>query len=922
MTGMPETPTKRLFLIDGMSQLYRAYYAIRSLSNSSGQATNAIYGFTMMLRRLINNEKPDYLGVAFDTPEPTFRHEQFESYKAHRAAMPDDLVAQLPYVERVCQALRVPLIRLPGFEADDIIGTLACKAERAGLDVAIVSNDKDLCQLVTDHVTILRTEQSGDLRWLDPKGVEEKFSVRPDQIVDLLGLWGDASDNIPGAPGIGEKGAKALIQEYGNIENAMAHAGEISRKVYRESLQNNADLIRQSRELARIVCDMPIELDLAALIYEEPDRRLAYELFSELEFNTLTKEFSDAADLNALQAVAARQAAQTQYAVITKPAALDALIKSLYAGEGFAIAVAEKGGSAYGLAISTAPANAALIDFEKFKSPATAFAKVKEVLENGLLQKTVHDWKTALTLLNAYTETVAAKSELQELEASPLFASAQNAQAAADGQIQNYTPALALENVENDTLLAAYLLDPNRGNYPIKEIAREVLGLDLPASLEGFEADDLRALQAADLTRQLADLLRARLQEKGLESIYTEIELPLVDVLFEMERVGVRVDISALKKAEKEMENELARLSKEIYKVAGQEFNINSPAQLGDIFEKLNFDVSRKTKTGKISTSNDVLEELAAQYELPKLIIEYREIAKLKSTYVDALPKLINRRTGRIHTTLNQAVAATGRLSSTNPNLQNIPVRTELGRRIRAAFVPSPGYLLMSADYSQIELRLFAHLTGDELMTEAFQKGEDIHAKTAREVFGAKTKQQEHELRRLAKIVNFAIPYAVAAFGLAQRTTLTRAEAKKAIEDYYETYKGVRRYMEAVPAEVRESGFVKSIFGRIRPIPDINNKNHALRARAEREAINAPLQASAADLMKMAMLKVHDRLKGDGLRAQVILQVHDELLLEVPEAEVERVRALVKQEMETVYELSVPLIVDVHEGKNWMEAKP
>jgi DNA polymerase-1 len=389
-----------------------------------------------------------------------------------------------------------------------------------------------------------------------------------------------------------------------------------------------------------------------------------------------------------------------------------------------------------------------------------------------------------------------------------------------------------------------------------------------------------------------------------------------------MERVGVRVDLAALEKAEKEMEKELARLTKEIYKVAGQEFNINSPSQLGDIFEKLNFDVSRRTKTGKIATSNDILEELATKYELPKLIIEYREIAKLKSTYVDALPKLINPRTGRIHTTLNQAVAATGRLSSTNPNLQNIPVRTELGRRIRAAFVPSPGYVLMSADYSQIELRLFAHLTGDELMTEAFQKGEDIHAKTAREVFGAKTKKEEHELRRLAKIVNFAIPYAVAAFGLAQRTTLSRAEAKKAIEDYYETYKGVRRYMEGVPAEVRETGFVKSIFGRIRPIPDINNKNHALRARAEREAINAPLQASAADLMKMAMLKVHDRLEREGLQAQVILQVHDELLLEVPEAEIERARDLVKQEMEAVYVLSVPLIVEVHQGKNWMEAKP
>jgi DNA polymerase I len=738
----------------------------------------------------------------------------------------------------------------------------------------------------------------------------------------LLGLWGDASDNIPGAPGIGEKGAKALIQEYGNIENAIANAAGISRKAYRESLQNNADLIRKSRELARIVCDMPIQLDLTTLIYEEPDRRLAYELFSELEFNTLTKEFADAADPEAIAAINARKAAQAHYSIISKPAALDEFIKSLWSKEGFAVSIAERKGEVYGLAISTTASNAVLIDFEKFKSPAKALATVKEVLENGLLQKSVHDWKGALTLLCNYAEKVNATDETRQLQASPLFASAQSQQVIPDGAIQKFTPALCIEGVENDTMLAAYLLDSNRLNYPVKEIAREYLGLELPESLEGFEADDLRALQAADLTVQLADVLRAKLHASGIEDLYTEIELPLVKVLFEMERVGVRIDIAALETAGKEMEKELERLTAEIYALAGQEFNINSPAQLGEVFEKLNFEVSRKTKTGKISTSNDVLEELAEKYDLPRSIIEYRAIAKLKNTYVDTLPKLINPRTGRIHTTLNQAVAATGRLSSTNPNLQNIPVRSELGRRIRAAFVPSPGFVLMSADYSQIELRLFAHLTGDELMTEAFRKGEDIHAKTAREVFGAKTKEEEHDLRRLAKIVNFAIPYAVAAFGLAQRTTLTRAEAKKAIEDYYETYKGVRRYMESVPEQVRQTGMVKSIFGRIRPIPDINNKNHALRARAEREAINAPLQATAADLMKMAMLKVHDRLEHEGLRSQVILQVHDELLLEVPENEIAQTRELVRQEMETVYQLSIPLIVEVHEGKNWMEAKP
>lgn len=916
---MMSSPTKRLYLVDGMSQFYRAYYAIRGLANSQGQPTNAIFGFTMILRRLISVEQPDYLGVAFDSPEPTFRRDQFEKYKAHRAPMPDDLVAQLPLVDRVCEVLRVPLIRLPKYEADDIIGTLARKAEAAGIDVAIVSNDKDLCQLVTDHVKILRAERSGDLRYMGAEGVKEKLGVYPNQVVDLLGLWGDASDNIPGAPGVGEKGAKQIISDFGDIETALAHASEITRKNYRESLLNNSELIRQSRELARIVTDLPVDLDLEALKYEEPDRRAAYELFSELEFSQLTREFADAANQDAVAAVAARKASVTNYKVIKKDAELNKFFNSLFAQDGFAFSLAERGGKLYGIAISTATANATLIPFDQFKSKTEVFSKVKSALENGLLQKAVHDWKGALTVLENYATT---DLLADDLEASPLFASAQANAKPTDGAIQRFVPAVHIEGVEDDTMLASYLLDPNRSNYPLREIAREVLGMELPESVEGFDNDDLRALQAADLTLRLASVLRARLREQGLEKVYTEMELPLVDVLFEMERVGVRVDIDALQVACKEMEREIGRLSKEIYKLAEQEFNINSPAQLGDIFEKLNIEVARRTKTGKISTSNDVLEELATKYELPRLIIEYREIAKLKNTYVDALPKLINPRTGRIHTTLNQAVAATGRLSSTNPNLQNIPIRTELGRRIRAAFVPSPGYVLMSADYSQIELRLFAHLTGDKLMTEAFRKGEDIHAKTAREVFGAKTKEEEHDKRRLAKIVNFAIPYAVAAFGLAQRTTLTRAEAKKAIDDYYNTYKDVRRYMEETPERVRETGVTRSIFGRIRPIPDINNRNHSLRARAEREAINAPLQASAADLMKIAMLKVHDRLKREGVKAQVILQVHDELLLEVPEGEIERVSALVKAEMESVAELSIPLIVEVGYGNNWMLAKP
>jgi DNA polymerase-1 len=912
MNIMAQTERKRLYLVDGMSQIYRAYYAIRGLTNSHGSPTNAIYGFTMMLRRLIAIEKPDYLGVAFDSPERTFRHDAFEAYKATRGEMPDDLAAQLPYIKRVCDVLRVPITREPGFEADDIIGTYACQVEDLGLDMVIVTNDKDMCQLVTDHVKVLRTGRDGNMVLLDQKGVEEKFGVRPDQVVDLLGLWGDASDNIPGAPGVGEKGAKQIIQQYGSIEAALARADEISRKTYRDSLKNNADLIRQSRELARIKCDMPIKLDLDALVYEQPDRRAAYELFSELEFSQLTREFADAATHESVATVAARKPGKPRYSRIATRAELDRFVGSLWSLDRFALSMAERKGELYGVAISTAQMNAALIDFEKFEEGADPLPAVKDVLENGLVRKSIHDWKGALTLLDRYACG-------REATAG---AEGRGGKRQEEGCIQDFTPAVRIEGVEDDTMLAAYLLDPNRTNYRILEIAREQLGLELAESVDGFDAEDARALQSADLTFHLADVLRAKLEAAGLERVYSEIELPLVEILFEMERIGVRIDTAALAKAGGEMEKELDRLTAEIYRLAGQEFNINSPIQLGEVFEKLNFDVGRKTKTGRISTSIDVLEELAAKYELPRLVIEYRELAKLKNTYVDALPKLINPRTGRVHTTLNQAVTSTGRLSSTNPNLQNIPIRKESGRRIRASFVASPGYVLMSADYSQIELRLFAHLTGDPVMTEAFNKGEDIHAMTARAVFGAKTKQEESEARRLAKIVNFAIAYDVGPFGLAARTGLSRAEAKKAIDNYYETYTGVRRYMEETPAQVRESGVVRTAFGRIRPIPDINNKNHNLRARAEREAINAPIQGTAADLVKMAMLRVHDHLRREKLGARMMLQVHDELLLEVPEAEVARTTEIVRAEMESVYPLAVPLVVDIGTGRNWLEAKP
>ncbi|HKV38761.1 MAG TPA: DNA polymerase I [Blastocatellia bacterium] len=899
---MAPPPRKRLYLVDGMSQIYRAYYAIRGLSTSSGLPTNAIFGFTNIIRRIISAEKPDYLGVVFDTPEPTFRHESYEKYKATRTKMPDDLTVQVPYIARVCEVLRVPVTRYPGYEADDIIGTFAHEAVRLGLDVVIVTNDKDMAQLVNDHVKLLRADRFGNTYVMDAKVVEEKMGVRPDQVVDLLGLMGDSIDNIPGAPGVGEKGAQQIIKQYGSIENALEHAGELSRKTYRESLTNNVDLIRQSRELVTIKCDVPVKLDLETLIYEEADRRAAHVLFSELEFAQMIREYADAAPTKS--EVPETHAPQAhQYSRITTTAALEQFIESLWTLDNIAIGVAERGGALYGLSISTAPGNAVLIDFEQI-GPVASVSLLKDVLENGILSKAVHDWKGALTLLDRY---VREQGTGQALETNgPL----------------DFQPCASIGGVQDDVMLAAYLADPNRSNYKLPEIAREHLGVMVEDTLEGFEAGDARSLTSADLTYQLAVVLRAKMDSLELESVYREIELPLVEVLFDMEQVGVRIDTARLDSAGQEMDKDLERLTAEIYSQAGQEFNINSPSQLGDIFEKLNFEVGRKTKTGRISTSFDVLEELAAKYELPRLIKDYRELAKLKNTYIEALPKMINPQTGRIHTTLNQAAAATGRLSSTTPNLQNIPIRSEAGRKIRAAFVAAPGNKLISADYSQIELRILAHVTGDTVMTEAFKNGEDIHAATARAVFGAKTKQEEAEHRRVAKIVNFAIAYDIGPFGLAQRTGLSRTESKAVIQNYYNTYTGVRRYMEETPQLVRKSGIVRTIFGRIRPIPDINNRNHNLRGRAEREAINAPIQGTAADLIKIAMIRVNKELAREQLKGRMILQVHDELLLEVPEAEVERTGEIVRREMESAHELAVPLVVDVSAGNNWLEAKP
>ena len=893
---MDETVPKRLFLIDGMSTLYRAFFAIRNLSNSRGLPTNAIFGFTMTLRKLIRDHHPDYLGVVLDSKEPTFRQEKFEQYKGHRKPMPEEMVAQLPYLDRLCEALRIPIIRLPKYEADDIMGTLAEQAATVGVQTVLVTNDKDLAQLVSDPlIVMLRVEKSdGGMKetLLDAAGVKEKYGVRPEQIVEWLGLTGDTADGFEGGFGIGPKGATLLLEQFGSVEKALAGWEEVKRKNYREGLRDHADKIRLALELAEIDRQVPVSLDLEALKLEPPDRELAHQLFTELEFNTLSREFAPETKSEAAPATP-EAAASLEYAIHTTNAAIDDVVKQLYEAERLAFSLhTDQSGKLIGMAFSSQPGSADYLALDQVADRAAACQSIAGLLENGLIEKVTHDWKRALHLLGR------------------------------EGMV--------IEKVTGDTLIAGYLLraDDGAASYETLQLASTWLAPVTPPAMEN-EAG--KVARIADLTGQLETELTGRLgrdektfpfQQETLDYVYHQIDLPLIPLLYEIERAGFGIDPQALATISVEMEGEIERLTGEIYQEAGREFNIASPAQLGEIFEELNYEVTKRTSTGKIATGRDVLDELALKYALPRLIIEHRELSKLKGTYVDALPGLIDPADGRIHTTLNQTVAATGRLSSTDPNLQNIPIRTAMGRRIRRAFIPAPGYVLLSADYSQIELRLLAHVTQDPVMLRAFQSGEDIHERTAREVFGARTAEEQREKRRVAKIVNFGIAYVIGPYGLAQRVGMSRAEAKRVIDDYYRTYAEVKRYMDELPEKARAADCtVRSIYGRLRHLPELKGKG-ALRAAAEREAVNMPMQGSASDIVKLAMIGVDRALRQAKLKARMILQVHDELVLEVPRAEVEATSQLVRETMEQVARLDVPLPIEIGIGDNWMDAKP
>jgi len=869
-----------LFLIDGMSHIYRAYYAIRGLSNSRGIPTNAVYGFTSMLRRLIEERKPDYIGVAFDLEGPTVRHEKFESYKATRKPMPEDLSQQLPYIRRVCDVFRVPVITYQGYEADDVIGTLAKQAVARGITAMLVTSDKDMLQLVSARVFVI--DPMKDNLVYDLEKVVEKMGVKPEQVPDLLGLWGDSVDNIPGAPGIGEKGAKELIRTLGTLEECLRNWNQVKKKTYQESLRDNAELIRTSRELATIRQDLPIELDLDALALREPDRAAAFELFAELEFKSLMREFHEAPEARSPEAawLEAHDALEFLQGLVGQ--------RGIYFSVGFREAPRSRR-AARAACIQGETGSAAVVDLQD----EDVRRACDRVLSNPDSRKICWDAKLCLPALESLR--------------------------------------IGVQSHVDDVMLMAFLTAPHIGDYSLRRWAMDQLHLSLPdeKTSEDLMASLNREAAAGMLSRELEcvrrleALLRPRLSEFSLERVYEEIELPLIPALIDMERAGIKVDPAKLKKLSSTMEKRLADVTTRIYSAAGTEFNINSPKQMGEVlFEKLNLPTLKKTrKTGGYSTDQAVLEELAVSYEIPRLILEYRQIAKLKSTYVDALPSLINPETGRVHTSFNQTGTATGRLSSSDPNLQNIPVRTDLGRLIRGAFVPEDGNLLLSADYSQIELRVLAHLSGDPVLTEAFQHNEDIHERTAREVFGPAASENRAEYRRRAKVINFGIVYGLSAYGMAQRLGIPRDESQAIIDAYFARYKGVRDWLDRTLEEVRKTGRVETLFGRIRPIPDIHSKDFSVRQFAERTAVNSPIQGTAADLIKLAMIRIHRLLKERKLAARLLLQVHDELVLELPPAEVEEVRSLLKHEMENAARLNVPLIVDSYVADNWMDMK-
>jgi DNA polymerase-1 len=892
-----------LYLIDGSSQMYRAYHApVRTaegglLRNSKGQATNAVYIFVTMLRKLLNEHTPRYIAASFDLPGRTFRDDLVADYKANRTPMPDELAQQITMVHAACEALGVPILTSERYEADDVIGTLTTKAYAAGFDVAIVTMDKDFFQLVREGVRVYNPRDEG--AWFDGDGVKTKFGVAPEQVVDVLALMGDTIDNIKGVPGIGDKGARELIATYGNLENLLAHAAEVKNKRYREGLLGHAEEAKQSQVLARIHTDVPIEFDAAAVTYRGGTQQRAFEIFNELGFRALAKEYAPTAATTARSYRAADTIEKVQ-----------ALAERLRASQSFALRVVTDGAHAMrasivGIAVSTAPREADYVPIghrglsELQPVPLDAVLEtLRPILEDESIRKAGHDLKFDALVLARH--------------------------------------GVALRGLDLDTMLASYLVDATRSGHTLEDVALE------HTSYKALSEEDLcgRGVKAisladvpgagvldyagerADLAGQLAPIFKQLLTGDQLWDLYEQLERPLVPVLVAIERAGVRIDVEKLAAQSRLVDQELAQRTRLIFEAAGGEFNIGSPKQLAEVlFDRLKLPVLKRTGTSRApSTAVEVLEELALTHELPRQVLEWRGLMKLKGTYIDALPQLVNPVTGRVHTCFNQAVAATGRLSSSDPNLQNIPIRTELGREIRRAFVAEEGHLLISADYSQIEFRVLAHLAGDPVLIDAFRQGADFHEQTAMKIFGPASGKDRHELRATAKMINYALLYGKTAFTLAKDIGVTPQVAQEFIDAYFAGFPRVRSFIDRTLEEGRSTGIVRTMYGRKRLMPELLSRDFQRRSAAEREAVNLPIQGSAADILKRAMIDVHAALAALP-RSRMILTVHDELLFEVPADRAEEVAEIVRHRMESATSLVVPLTVDVGIGPNWKEAK-
>lgn len=883
---------KRLFLIDGNAYIHRAFHALPPLTTSRGEMVNAVYGFIRMMLKILKKESPDYVAVCFDYPAPTFRHKEYKEYKATRKRAPDELRSQIPLAHEIVKALNLALFEKEGYEADDLLATLSERAKKGGIETIIVTGDKDALQLVDKSISVLN-EPKGIL--YDEKEVKKKLSIAPQQIIDFMALMGDQSDNVPGVRGIGPKTATQLIQRFGSIENLYQHLDEIKGKL-KERLLDSREEAFLSKRLVILEKNVPLKFEISHCRIKPPKREELLGLLHRLEFRSLIAEL-----------VITKEEKKVKYFTILSKGDFEKLLKELRETPLVSIDLETTGkdpmvASLVGIALSLKPLSAyylplthSYLGAPKQLDKEYVLKELKPILENERIKKYGQNIKYEILLL---------KRE-----------------------------GIDLKGIHFDTMVASYLLNPGKLNHNLSDIAIEYLSHKMtPISaligkgkkeitMDEVEIERVTPYACADaeIVLRLAEIMEPRLKEKGLEKLFHKVEMPLVKVLAEMEASGVLIDKEYLGSLSKEFARELAELERKIYSLAGEKFNINSPKQLSYIlFEKLKLPVIEKIKTG-YSTKEGVLRELVPSHELPGLLIKYRELAKLKSTYIDALPLLINPQTGRVHTSFNQTVTATGRLSSSEPNLQNIPIRTELGRKIRKAFIPQKGYLLLSADYSQIDLRVLAHISKDESLRNAFFKGEDVHSRTACEIFGVTKEEVTPELRRIAKTVNFGLSYGMSPFGLSKDLGISLEEAENYITKYFERYKGVKEYIEKIIEEAREKGYVTTLLKRRRYILEINSPDPRLRNFAQRVAINTPIQGTSADIIKVAMLRISERIKREGLKSRMIIQIHDELLFEVPKDEVEKVSKLAKEIMESSIELEVPIKVDIKTGKNWAQ---